>query len=78
MTKKILCSSVLEILPQVQITEQKEIMLEDFRKVQNISKEIILNILKQNIKKNISKNKKIYFECVELETANKILQIIKL
>ena len=51
MTKKILCSSVLEILPQVQITEQKEIMLEDFRKVQNKSKEIILNILKQNIKK---------------------------
>ena len=44
MTKKILCSSVLEILPQVQITEQKEIMLEDFRKVQNKSKEIILNI----------------------------------
>lgn len=35
-------------------------------------------LLKQNFKKNISKNKKIYFECVELETANKILQIIKL
>ena len=51
MTKKILCSSVLEILPQVKITEQKEIMLEDFRKVQNKSKEIILNVLKQNIKK---------------------------
>ena len=51
MTKKILCSSVLEILPQVQITEQKQIMLEDFKKVQNESKEIILNILKQNIKK---------------------------
>ena len=51
MTKKILCSSVLEILPQVQITEQKEIMLEDFRKVQNESKEFILNVLKKHIKK---------------------------
>ena len=51
MTKKILCSSVLEILPQVQITEQKEIMLEDFRKVQNKSKEFILNVLKKHIKK---------------------------
>ena len=46
MTKKILCSSVLEILPQVQITEQKEIMLEDFRKVQNKSKEIIFLLIK--------------------------------
>jgi DNA adenine methylase len=51
MTKKILSSSVLEMLRQFQITEQKEIMLKDFRKVQNESKEIILNILKQNIKK---------------------------
>ena len=51
MTKKILCSSVLEMIQQFQITEQKEIMLEDFKKVQNKSKEIILNILKQNIKK---------------------------
>ena len=51
MTKKILCSSVLEMLPQFQITEQKEIMLEDFRKVQNESKEFILNVLKKHIKK---------------------------
>jgi DNA adenine methylase len=51
MTKKILSSSVLEMLRQFQITEQKEIMLKDFRKVQNESKEIILNILKQNMKK---------------------------
>ena len=51
MTKKILCSSVLEMIQQFQITEQKEIMLEDFRKVQNESKEFILNVLKKHIKK---------------------------
>lgn len=51
MTKKILCSSVLEMLPQFQITEQNEIMLEDSRKVQNKSKEFILNVLKKHIKK---------------------------
>ena len=51
MTKKILCSSVLEMIQQFQITEQKEIMLEDFRKVQNKSKEFILNVLKKHIKK---------------------------
>ena len=51
MTKKILCSSVLEMIQQFQITEQKEIMLEDFRKVQNESREFILNVLKKHIKK---------------------------
>ena len=39
------------MLRQFQITEQKEIMLEDFRKVQNKSKEFILNVLKKHIKK---------------------------
>ncbi len=51
MTKLNLCSSVLEMVSQGQITEKKEIMLENSRRVQNESKEIILDVLKKHIKK---------------------------
>ena len=51
MTKLNLCSSVLKMVFQGQITEEIEIMTENFRKVQNESEEIILNMLKRNINK---------------------------
>ena len=51
MTKLNLCSSVLKMVFQDQITEEIEIMTENFRKVQNESEEIILNMLKRNINK---------------------------
>ena len=49
MTKLNLCSSVLKMVSQGQIKEEKEIMTENFKKVQNESEEIILNMLKRNI-----------------------------
>ena len=49
MTKLNLCSSVLKMVFQGQITEEREIITENFRKVQNESEEIILNMLKRNI-----------------------------
>ena len=52
MTKEIYHLSVLKNITQSQITEKKEIMLENFRRVQNESKEIILDVLKKNIKKS--------------------------
>ena len=48
MTKLNLCSSVLKMVSQGQITEKKEIMLENSRRVQNESKEIILDVLKKH------------------------------
>ena len=44
MTKEIYHLSVLKNITQSQITEKKEIMLENSRRVQNESKEIILDI----------------------------------
>lgn len=44
MTKLNLCSSVLKMVFQGQITEEIEIMTENFKKVQNESEEIILNM----------------------------------
>jgi site-specific DNA-adenine methylase len=52
MTKEIYHLSVLKNITQSQITEKKEIMLENSRRVQNESKEIILDILKKYIKKS--------------------------
>lgn len=51
MTKLNLCSSVLKMVSQGQITEEIEIMTENFKKIQNESEEIILNMLKRNINK---------------------------
>ena len=51
MTKEIYHLSVLKNITQSQITEKKEIMLENSRRVQNESKEFILNVLKKHIKK---------------------------
>ena len=52
MTKEIYHLSVLKNITQSQITEKKEIMLENSRRVQNESKEIILDVLKKYIKKS--------------------------
>ena len=63
MTKLNLCSSVLKMVFQDQITEEIEIMTENFRKVQNESEEIILKGLSKlelTISDNI-KNKIIEF-----------------